>query len=76
MPWRPENKMKLRREIVELAAAEGANMNQVCLRYGISRSTGYKWLKRWESVERGGAIGTIASTEKKLPLKKPGLHPL
>lgn len=38
--------MSLRREFVELARAEQANISDLCRRYGISRKTGYKWLGR------------------------------
>ena len=30
-----------------LAAAEGANVRSLCRRFGISPTTGYKWLERW-----------------------------
>src|SRR5258706_7953678 len=46
MPWQEVNVMTLRREFVELAAQEGANVSELCRRYEISRKTGYKWLGR------------------------------
>lgn len=42
--------MDNRGEFVRLAGAEGANVAQLCRRFGISRKTGYKWLDR----ERAG----------------------
>jgi len=30
-----------------LASAEGANIRSLCRRFGISPTTGYKWLERW-----------------------------
>lgn len=39
--------MSLRREFVGLASSEGANMQALCERFGISRQTGYKWLGRY-----------------------------
>ena len=38
--------MSMRREFVMLAAREGANRRELCRRYGISPTTGYKWLGR------------------------------
>ena len=37
-----------RLEFVSFARKEGANMRQLCRNYGISPTTGYKWLKRYE----------------------------
>ncbi len=53
MPWKTRDEMSLKREFVELASLEGANMSELCRRYGVSRPTGYKWLRRWR--EGGGA---------------------
>jgi transposase InsO family protein len=41
--------MQLRSEFVALAQGEHANIRQLCRRYGISPTTGYKWLKRHQS---------------------------
>lgn len=38
--------MSLRCEFVMLAGQERANVQALCRRYGISRQTGYKWLRR------------------------------
>lgn len=47
MPWQARDAMSLKREFVELARQEGANRRQLCLRFGISPKTGYKWLQRF-----------------------------
>lgn len=47
MPWKVMNAMSLRREFAALALWEDANMADLCRRYGISRSTGYKWVRRF-----------------------------
>lgn len=39
--------MQQRREFVELAMQDGANRRELCRRFGIHPSTGYKWLCRW-----------------------------
>lgn len=41
--------MSLRREFVELALVEGANLSALCRCYGIDRRTGYKWIERYQS---------------------------
>ena len=46
MPWRMEPVMSQRKEFVTLARSEGVNMSELCRRCGISRKTGYKWLRR------------------------------
>ena len=46
MPWREVSMMDQRREFVRLASQEGANRRELCRRFGINRSTGYKWLGR------------------------------
>lgn len=47
MGWKESDRVSLRAEFVRLASVEGANRSQLCQRFGISRKTGYKWLRRW-----------------------------
>lgn len=51
MPWQEKDTMSLRREFVELARQEGANIRALCRHYGISPKSGYKWLKRYEQSQ-------------------------
>lgn len=46
MPWASRSRMSLVQEFVLLAGREGANRAELCRRFGISRQTGYKWLRR------------------------------
>ena len=46
MPWMTKNTVTLRLEFVSLARTPGANIAELCRRYGISRKSGYKWLAR------------------------------
>ncbi len=39
--------MQQRREFVELAMQDGVNRRELCRRFGVHPSTGYKWLCRW-----------------------------
>jgi len=47
MPWHEVSIMDQRREFVQLVSLEGANRRELCRRFGIHPSTGYKWLGRW-----------------------------
>ena len=46
MPWKEVTVVEKRAEFVLLASREGSNMSMLCQGFGISRKTGYKWLKR------------------------------
>ncbi len=46
MPWPTLTMNDSRREFVRRAQLEGCNFARLCLEYGISRKTGYKWRKR------------------------------
>lgn len=48
MPWMEQTIVSKRSEFCALASQEGANVAALCRRAGISRKTGYKWLKRQE----------------------------
>ena len=54
MPWLEASVMELREEFVGLALAPGANVSDLCRRFGIERSTGHKWLKRYRSEGASG----------------------
>lgn len=49
MPWRERATVSLRHEFVVLAAAKAAPIEALCQRFGISRKTGYKWLRRYRA---------------------------
>ncbi len=46
MPWKESTTMSEREEFIQRAKAEGTNISALCRELGISRKTGYKWLKR------------------------------
>lgn len=56
MPWRVSDAMSERLDLVTLAGQPGANMAELCRRFGISRKTGYKWLKRFGEVGFEGLV--------------------
>jgi transposase InsO family protein len=47
MAWKEVSIVVLRREFVMLGQHRGANIRQLCRRFGISPTTGYKWLRRY-----------------------------
>lgn len=46
MPWGSKTVIENREEFRALASCEGSNISELCRRYGISRTSGYKWLSR------------------------------
>ena len=47
MPWQRVTPMSEKKEFVNLAVAEDANISRLCRRFKVSRKTGYKWLNRF-----------------------------
>src|SRR5205085_11154660 len=54
MPWRELTVIDQREEFAKLALAQGANLSELCRRFGISRSNGHKWLSRYLKQGREG----------------------
>jgi len=54
MPFKEVSKMSQKKEFTYLASRPMANMSEMCRRYGISRTTGYKWLMRYLSDGEAG----------------------
>jgi transposase InsO family protein len=66
MPWKESSTMSQRQEFVLLASVENANIRQLCRRFGISPTTGYKWLGRYQL---DGVSGL--SDQSRRPLNSP-----
>jgi transposase-like protein len=60
--------MDVRREFVELARQEGANIRALCRRYEISPKTAYKWLGRF--AQQDGEAAALADRSRR-PLSSP-----
>ena len=54
MPWGEVSTMSLRREFVMLANQEGANIRDLCRRFGIQPRIAYKWLERYGASGEAG----------------------
>jgi transposase InsO family protein len=50
MPWKDKTVEELRKEFVE-AARSCDNFSSLCREFGITRATGYKWVKRYAADE-------------------------
>jgi transposase InsO family protein len=66
MPWGNKDLMSLKTDFLEKALKEKVNISALCLEFGISRKTAYKWIKRFE--EEGLRALSIQS---KRPLTSP-----
>ncbi|MCP4409940.1 MAG: transposase, partial [Gammaproteobacteria bacterium] len=61
MPWQEAITVKLREEFVLKALEPYSNVSELCRAYGISRKTGYKWIKRF----REGGIEGLADRSRR-----------
>ena len=67
MPFRECSLMASREEFCRLAARPGANIRELCRRWGVSPQTGYKWLERYR---REGVAGLADRSRR--PVASPG----
>ena len=56
MPWKESDTMDQRLEFVHDALSERFNFTELCVRYGVSRRVGYKWLARFEDEGKRGLV--------------------
>lgn len=68
MTWKETSTMSLRQEFVHLALQDGANVRELCRRFGISAKTGYKWLARFQAA--GNHASALQDRSRK-PLSSP-----
>ncbi len=69
MPWQEVSIVEQRREFVMLASQAGANVSALSARFGISRQTAYKWLRR------GKAECEDFADRSRRPLRSPTRSP-
>jgi len=67
MPWQETNPVLERRHFIQDVRSGHWKMSELCLRYGVSRVTGYKWLDRYE---QGGAAFLLE--QSRAPRSSPG----
>jgi len=66
MPWKDHDLMSLKTEFLEKALEIKANISTLCLEFGISRKTAYKWIQRFE---KDGVEGLFKHSKR--PLTSP-----
>lgn len=54
MPWKEVDIMSLKKEFITLALQGETNLSSLCRRFAITRSTGYKWLNRYQEEGNQG----------------------
>ena len=54
MPWKEQTLVSQRKAFIQQAIQSDRNMSQLCREFGISRKTGYKWLKRYLEMGEAG----------------------
>jgi len=62
MPWRARGVMEERIEFVVKAALAGSNLSRLCREYGVSRTTGYLWHRRYEEA---GSVRGLAERSRR-----------
>ena len=70
MPFKECSRVTEREEFCRLAGAQGANRRELCRRFGISPSIGYKWLGRYREAGPSG----LADRSRR-PRESPGRTP-
>lgn len=68
MPFNYKTVMEQRLELVIQAAHQGANISELCRRYGISRKVCYKWIKRYHLYGQEG-LSDVSRRPLTSPLK-------
>lgn len=69
MPFKETDVMNERVRFVVLALEENANFSVLCRRFGISRTTGYRWLNRYRQEGSFAALGDRSRAPHHCPHK-------
>jgi len=70
MPWLETNPVLERHHFVQDLESGHWTMTELCIRYGISRVTGYKWIDRYRQSGVGG-LGDQSRAPKSCPHRTP-----
>ncbi len=71
MPWKETEVAGERIEFVVRALSDSGNFSALCRDFGVSRKTGYKWLRRFEEV---GSLSRLSERSRR-PHRSPGRTP-
>lgn len=72
MPWKVTGVMDQKIRFVGQAVAPGANLSALCREHGISRPTGYYWLKRYREADSVTALQQRSRRPKHSPRRTAG----
>ena len=67
MPWKTESVVKQRLEFLIDVEKKEETVTSLCLRYGVSRKTGYKWLKRYKEARTVEALNDRTRRPQRSP---------
>ena len=67
MPWKVEDVVKQRIEFVVRAVRKDESVAELCRQYGISRDTGYQWLRRFRREATFSALVDRSRRPEKSP---------
>ena len=67
MPWKATSVMEERIKFIVRASQEGVNISKLCREFGISRPTGYQWLRRYRQA---GSIRAVRELSRR-PYRSP-----
>jgi len=70
MPWKESTAMEERKRFIQEAKTGSTTLTRLCQQFGISRQTGYKWLKR-EREEGEQGLQDRSRKPKSSPLQSP-----
>lgn len=70
MPWNEESPLDQRIRFIGLYQSSYYSFTELCERFGISRKTGYKWIRRFE-VERWAGLEDQSRTANTCPHRTP-----
>ena len=65
MPWKVKGVMDQRIEFVARAVSQEKTVSELCHTYGISRTTGHRWIRRYREV--GSFVGLWENPNRGLP---------
>lgn len=70
MPWKTVSLCKLRQRLLEAILAREHTVKNLCIRFGVSRKTAYKWLNRFRRQGLAG-LGDQSRRPRRLPTHLP-----
>ena len=70
MAWKGVTVIEQRENFISDYRLGYYSVSELALRYGVSRKTGYKWIRRWEEEGRGSMASTSSHRNCSSPASK------